>query len=451
MFRTLIIFALIFSSLASASETKTTYHEGWLDTSGVYPVVHLNGSESEMGKQLGYLVGDQIAANIKNLKEISSKNQGGVFSKMPDFVFVMIRRIVGFTFWKTFSPDVKTHIKGIVKGAAERSDKVKLNKFDIAFLNSVIDLTGIIDSLNERFGGGSLESHLMQFLGLPEIRSNCDSFAAWGPRTVGGKTFMTRNTDIQTGVGMEKYPLIMVIKKDGKVPVVTATLAGLVGMISGMNANGVGLGQVWATSSDIKLHTPWQLQMREIFMDAISAQHAVLMFSQMGKVVYGSNFVFADPREGYAVEATAHHFSIFKPNDQRELEAKWNGQTYGLPMPNAVFRGDVSMDMAIRAVQTSANGPKGDPREAGSYNDRYRDQYLRIKEYEDKGELIGVEQAIAISKGTAMKHSNLMNAVYSNNDLDMWVTYSKINDDGSTTQAFEREYVNIPFYKYLLE
>ena len=62
---------------------------------------------------------------------------------------------------------------------------------------------------------------------------------------------------------------------------------------------------------------------------------------------------------------------------------------------------------------------------------------------------MGVDETIAISRETAMKKSNLLNTIYANTDRDMWVVYSKINEDGTTTQAYEREYVNVPFYQYL--
>lgn len=99
-------------------------------------------------------------------------------------------------------------------------------------------------------------------------------------------------------------------------------------------------------------------------------------------------------------------------------------ESYGLPIADSVFRGDLSLDLNIRKRQIAAAGPDGDPRETQSYKLRYKGQWDRIVAYERDNVLIGQKEAEAISRETAIKKGNL--------------------------QAYEREYVNVPFHKYLV-
>lgn len=459
MIKKILISILICSSYYSqslAAEPVAVYGDAWLEYAGEYPVIHVKGTEKEMGEQLGYLVGDRFQLQINSLRSIGEKQYKDI-SKLPEWLFVGLRRAIGAVYYVTYPKGIKEQIKGIVEGAKKRPDSIKLNKMDIAFMNTLIDLTGFVTAVAEKLGVKASFMKAVKWMGIPWITSNCDSMAVWGPRTQGGKTFQNRNTDIETGTGVENLPLVMIQKKTDAIPIASASITGMLGVFAGMNAHGVGIGQIWATSKQVRIWTPWQHQIRETILKATTAKEAATLFAQMGRVGYGSNFVFADAgdggdgstSEGYTVEANSKHLVVFKANDARESEAQVDGKVYGLPLPYSVLRGDVSMDPIIRSQQTSANGPDGDPTTAGSYNDRYKGLYDRIVAYEQAGVKMGVEETIAISRETAMRKSNLQNAIYANTDRDMWVVYSKINEDGTTTQAYEREYVNVPFYQYL--
>lgn len=453
-----IIFSLFFISQSSAAVTKV-YGDGFLEMIGDLPVLHVKGNEYEMGKQYGYLAGDKIAANVVNLKAIGAAQEPKV-KLLPDMIFTWLRKTVGWVFWLTYPANVKTHIKGIVDGAKEA--KISLNRYDVSFINALIDVVGIakanIGELPGKKSDKSEESFLLKVLGLSWINHNCDSMAVWGDRTVDGKTFQTRNTDITTGVGMERYPLVVVYKAEGKIPFVTAAFAGMVGIFTGMNAHGLALGQVWAFSKDVKVTTPWHLSVRKIFSETATAKEALYKFKQMNTTTYGNNFVVADAgghsddaETGYSIEMSGKNFASFTENDPGELVVNYNGETYGYPIDNAVFRGDVSFDPKVRAHQLSANGPEGDPRGTGSYSQRYKGQYDRIVAFEEKGVLIGKEQAESVSRETAMRGTSLQTAVYANTDREMWVSYAKILEDGTSVQAYEQEYVNIPFKDYLAD
>ncbi|MBI2605809.1 MAG: hypothetical protein HYW49_06980 [Deltaproteobacteria bacterium] len=453
-----------FAADAGKARVLASYGDGWLEELNGLPVLHMKGTDEEMGRQYGYLLGDKIQDTIDYLKEIASRTEPRA-RLVPNWAFQGLRRVVGWLFWQTFPKDFRRHLDGIRAGGRERQPEVKLNRYDLAFMNSLIDLVGIAHVAADSIGpnGGSEEERTMRarkflrLMGLSAFEFNCDSFAAWGPRTEGGKTFQTRNIDVTTGQGLERYPLVLIAKPEGGVPFVSAAYVGMAGVFTGMNASGVGLGQIWAFSKKIGLNTPWQVKVREVFTKARSAREAVLLLSGTGRMAYGNNFVFADAgaggdgstSEGFAVESSAARFSVFDANDPREKEALWNGEPYGIPLAHAVFRGDVALDPKLRSEQNASNGPDGDPRTASAYRNRYKGQSDRILAYEAAGVKIGKEQAEAISRETAMRDASLQTAVYANTDRELWVSYAKIRPDGSIQQAYDGVYAHIPFSRYL--
>jgi len=448
LFSTSFVYAQTASN--APSNVLATYGTGFLEQGDGVQVLHLSGSPSEMGAEYGFLAGDQIQGALNLITSIAKTDPEA--KHVPNWVVTAARRFAGWVFWHHFPSDVKTEITSMVSGAAQRKPAIVLEQYDIAFLNSLIDLVGILKQQKglENVIPGRSKSWLAKILGLSWMETNCDSMAVWGPRTVGGKTFQTRNIDVQTGLGLEKFPLVIVFKPDGAIPYVSASFAGMNGIVTGMNAYGVGLGQIWAYSNITRFGTPWQLEIKESFAHATTASQAVQMFEAEGNRTYGSNFVIADANgQGYALETTPDDFVIFTANDPKEKLALYNGVSYGDPMPYAVFRGDVAMDPKVRSEQTASNGPTGDPTTTFSYQSRYKGQGDRILAYEQQGILMGEPEAEAISRQTADPSNNLQASVYSNGDRDLWVSYAMMNDTGPVTQAYQGTYHHIPFADYL--
>jgi hypothetical protein len=446
------------------AEVIATYGEGWAEVNDGLKTLHLKGSEREMGRQYGYFVADEIENMLNVLRETAIKQEPKV-KLLPNWAFRGIRRVLGWVWWTTFPKNVKDHLEGIIEGGKLREKPVKITKGDLGFINGLIDIAAIFragaDSIESQVPGNpspsaierAASAKLLQIMGLGGITVNCDTFAAWGSRTVDGKTFQTRNVDVPTGQGLETHPLIVVYKPEGKIPFVTAAVSGIVGLFTGMNAEGVAMGQVWAFSRKIGLQTPWQLQMRDVMMHARTGLEARDRMLSNRTLAYGSNFVLAGsgPADGWAIEGNAERMAWFGANDPRESELKFNGESVNIPLDEVVFRADVAFDPKVRSQQTAGKGPNGDPREAGSYKKRYKGQSDIILEYEAQGTKIGKVEAERISRDTAMRGGSMQVAVYANTDRDMWVAYSRMNPDGTVTQAYEREYQNVPFWRYLLE
>jgi hypothetical protein len=441
-----------------------SYGRGELRQKDHLPVLILRGSYFEMGEQYGHLAGDQVVSMLRLFDDLAERESSGL---LPRAVQVRMRRWLGDLFEPHFPESARAMMEGMVSGAAQAG--ITLHPSDINFLNSLIDIAGIgstnLSFSSDGWGAASaLVALVRREVGTSWIAQNCNTFAAWGRRTEEGKTFQTRNTDIAVGLGLEQHPLVYIAfpEQDGPqdpqvlLPYTAAGFAGQVGASTGLNAAGVGLGQVWAFSRTKSIGIPWSLLMIDVLSKARSAPEAtkLLVAQRTSPHTYGNNFTFADAQgNGLAVELNPLTHAIFRDGDVGEVaEGRMSdGRVWAVPLPDAVVRADFSMSRKIRSDQTSAKGPHGYPPEASSYRLRYAGQIKRILGFEKMERRIGAREAMVISRATAdRKSGNMQLAVYANTDRRMWVSYAT-NRNGSIRQAFENPFVLIPFDAVLNE
>jgi hypothetical protein len=422
------------------------------------PVLVLRGSYFEMGQQYGYLAAKEVTGLLGVFDALAQQESSGMLGSSVQH---RIRRWLGQMFEKHFPASANQMIEGIVSGAGLRG--VVLERHDIAFLNSLIDIAGVgstdLSMSADGFGSlGALIDLLRREIGAGWIEQNCNTFAAWGTRTSEGKTFQTRNTDITVGLGLERFPMLYMAFPEQEamplVPYVSAGFAGQIGVSTGMNAYGVALGQVWAFSRAKAIGAPWSLLMIDVMSRAKTATSAAELLTTVSSSphTYGNNFVFADATgDGIALELNPLASDTFRAADPRELEQgrMSDGRIWAVPLQDAIVRADFSMSKTIRSHQTSARGPDGYPPHAGSYRDRYAGQIRRILGYESMNRDIGPREAMVISRATADRRAgNIQLAVYANSDRKLWVSYAT-NNDGQLRQAFQNAFVLIPFDQML--
>ncbi len=89
---------------------------------------------------------------------------------------------------------------------------------------------------------------------IPDISEwHCSFFAAYGKATHNGELIQIRALDYATGVGIQKYPCLKVYDPDQGIPFVNVGWAGLCGMVSGMNADGIAMSEIgddWDKQND---------------------------------------------------------------------------------------------------------------------------------------------------------------------------------------------------------
>jgi len=424
---------------ATRPKPATTYvidreGEAFLERNEGKLLCHVKGTPREMGEQYGALLGDRIETLLRNMPAfIASQN-------FPAWLLPSITTTTVTTFDQLgrYPADLKEYADGVVAGNRKRRPSSFMSRDDILFLTSLVDLGGITNGI-----------------------VTCSTVAVWGPIAKDGKMFQTRNVDLFTGSGIEDNAVVVIEKRDGKIPWANAGWAGMLGSASGMNAHGVATGQVWAFSDDKWFGEPWVITTRRIMENAWSSEEAVAAFRAVSWRTYGANFVFGDRGDlrggqpkAYAIESSAQYMAVFEDNDPKEdlaLVQTPNGpECYAIKIPFAVFRGDVCLDPGMRSRSTGGNGPTGDPRGANSYRARYKGQADRVLAYVNAGTPIGAPELISLTQGVATAGGSLQCVVYANTDLELWVADARRDlANRRNIDALQEPYVRYDFDYYL--
>ena len=406
------------------AEVIARHEDGFLEDNNGYKVLHVKGSQYDMGYQYGVLMKDDLCEIVPMVDEYFAS------FGVPEWLVDVAKRIVSTTYMWFYPWEDIEYLTGVYLGVGE---PFIVTFSDLLSLNALLDVGGLVGEIFDDVG-----------------MINCSSFAAWGSLTEDGKTFQTRNVDLVIGTGLEDFVLMTYHKPDGKTPYANAGWCGLIGCASGLSARGIGIGQIWGTTMDHFIGTPWPLKTRHILMESTSAEEAADYMVTEPWRTYGCNFVFGDGFnfQGRAVETTCSLAAGFRDNDPLEDQALYEGECYAIKVQDAVFRADCAMDQDIREVQTCANGPDGDPRESGSYRNRYKGQADRIIAYRDQGIPIGMEETRRISREVAMEGGSLQCVVYANTDREFWCANSAIIGEVAC-DACDQEYVHYDFCRYL--
>lgn len=415
------LFAALGVCGTAQAEVIAVHGQGFLSrTPSGLRVIHTKGTAYEMGYQYGALLGDDIRRVNTTLNRMAEME-----FQIPGPVTDVVKALGGTIFKPYFRENELAHLRGMLDAMDTYHKGHNVSIETLILLNSIVDAGGIVGNMDR----------------------NCNSFAAWGSLTKDGKLLQTRNIDLFVGYGLEDFPVMEVAKEYGKVPIANPSWTGHMAMASGLNAHGVGVGQIWAKSVDEGFGRPWVLNVRESLQQTDSCIDVANHLRDEPTRTYGTNFIFADPNNGFgvAVETTQNHFAMFHNMDPLERELTYNGEAAALQIPDAVFRADNSFDPTIRSLQIASNGPDGDPREAGAYKNRYQGQCERLVAYRDRGVKITEKEAIDISRETAMPSASLQCNVYNNTDLQMWVAYSKFDEKGNAIPAFRNEYQHFNF------
>ncbi len=209
-----LLFALTLVSLTFAQDSRPAL-SGSLDTVKGVRVMRLSGSPHEMGVTHGYLLASEILEGfetylIKN--PLVGGTKGYVSRVMP-----MVTRAM------TWSPEESAELDGILEGmTAKLGDGLFMKSLDRKF--DVRDLKAM-----NSYGDWYMFA--------------CASFSAWGSLTPDGSTITARNFDFPPAPVLFRMQMLVAYtpKEAGRRRWVTVGFPGLIGAISGMNEDGVGV------------------------------------------------------------------------------------------------------------------------------------------------------------------------------------------------------------------
>ena len=167
------------------------------------------------------------------------------------------------------------------------------------------------------FHGAHDIGHALQDLALV----GCSSFAAWGNQTEDGKLIIGRNFDFYVGDEFAKNKIIAFVKPDKGHNFMSVTWGGFIGVLSGMNDQGLTV-TINAGKSDFPMiaKTPISLVTREILQYAATIDDAIAIAKKRKVFVSESIFVGSAKDKGAAIiEVSPKNFGVYKVSNTNQL------------------------------------------------------------------------------------------------------------------------------------
>jgi len=286
---------------------------GWLEEQDGVKILHLNGSNYQMGFQHGLLLKEEVKQNIRAFLNYSNIS----FDYLLDIWDIM----------KNYVPqEYIDEIQGIADGA-------EVSFEEIAAANMVI----IVGDMG------------------------CFGISAWGNATKDGKLYHTRSFDQPftikdpiTGKFAHENSVLIVRNPDNGYASLCPSVAGTMHGGGGFNDQGVAIGQQVCWSKDYTLNgTPGQFRVQMVLDHASNASDAINILSTNRDL--GWNFIVSDSKipVGYAVETTANYTYFGTHDDITEGNPPfWN-------IEDVVRRTNFFIDKDIANTQRNFYNPSG--------------------------------------------------------------------------------------------
>lgn len=158
--------------------------------------------------------------------------------------------------------------------------------------------------------------HAMQDLMLV----GCSSFAVWDENSADGELLVARNFDFYAGDEFAKEKIIAFVNPDKGIPFVSVSWGGMIGVVSGMNAEGLTV-TINAGKSEIPLvaKTPISIVTREILQHASTIEEAISIAKKREVFVSEAIMVSsAKDRKAVLIEVSPDNFGVYEvENDSR--------------------------------------------------------------------------------------------------------------------------------------
>jgi isopenicillin-N N-acyltransferase like protein len=239
----------------------------------------------------------------------------------------------------------------------------------------------------------------------------CTTFAATRARTKEGHTLLARNFDFEAGPIYDTGKAVFLVLEDGKIPYASVAWPGLVGAVSGMNANGLSLvvhgGRAKETteSGEPVVHTT-----RRLLAEAHHVEEAITLLRDASPMI-SHMLVLADRSGDMAVIERAPGAPIFVRRSHTDTLAVTNHF-------EGPFADDPKNKLVLEKTSTSSRRSRLDERLA---EDKTIDVELAVDILRDKRGVGGKELALgdrdAIDAVIAT-HAVVMDST----ELSLWVS-----------------------------
>lgn len=154
---------------------------------------------------------------------------------------------------------------------------------------------------------------------FPEL-FHCSGFAVAGSATADGTLYHGRVLDYMTEIGLQDAAAAFVIAPEGRIPFVTIGYAGFTGSVSGMNAQGISLGEMGGRGEGQWDGVPMATLMRRAMEECTTLDEVIALWTDSPRTCE-YYYVFADgkTRRSVGVAATPERIEFVKPGEGHEL------------------------------------------------------------------------------------------------------------------------------------
>ncbi len=234
---------------------------------------------------------------------------------------------------------------------------------------------------------------------FPE-KFHCSGVAVRGKASADGQVVHARVLDYMRDIGLQETAVIGVFIPDGRHAWMTLGYAGFIGTVTAINREGLAVGEMGGGGEGQWDGVPMSFLLRDVMERAGNVEQALAILKAAPRTCEYYYVLSDKSRNLAAVKATPGELLVLRPGEQHP----------GLPLVPA------------DTVFISA----GDRAEALSR--RLHERYGRI----------GVAEMIEIIKRPVAMESNLHNAIFTPETLDMWAA-----DAGRSTLACDQPYVRV--------
>ncbi|MBE3121196.1 MAG: hypothetical protein IMZ43_10920 [Thermoplasmata archaeon] len=298
-----------------SSSRAALLNGGWLEERENVTILHVNGSNYQMGYQHGYLLQEKVQENIR---------------AFLDFANTSISYDALLAMWDTMNVYVPQEYKD--------------------------ELQGIADGANISFNDIAVSIAAIEY-----ADHGCYGIAAWGPATIDGKLYHARSFDLPstiqdpvTGRYAHNNTVLVVRKPTNGSASLCPSIAGSFHTGGGINEHGIALGIQICWSKDQTFQgNPYHFRVQQVLDYATTAEDAINIVNT--NRTHGFNFIIsqASPPEGFIVEQTANHTYVGTYNDSVESKHPFWG------FDHVVRRTNVFLETTIAETQRKRYDPTG--------------------------------------------------------------------------------------------
>lgn len=259
--------------------------------------LHVSGNDYQRGLLIGCLSDSLVK---KQERIFFSKIEEMVPSKLKQKILKAFLRWYNRKLYLHIPDEFKTEIYGVSHYASDEYNSIAPKYLRSLYLHGAHDI-----------------GHALQDLALV----GCSSMAVWGDKSEDGSLLIGRNFDFYAGDDFAQEKIVLFMKPDHGIPFMSVTWGGMIGVVSGMNVEGITV-TINAGKSAIPLEakTPISIVTREILQYASTIEEAIAIAKKRHVFVSESIMVgSAKDKKAVLIEMAPDNFDVFEVQNSNQL------------------------------------------------------------------------------------------------------------------------------------